>query len=93
MHQGQVPLQTLRADLDYGFSEAVTTMGRIGIKVWINKGEVLPEAKAETTQAATQTEETAELPEAIVKKEKPAKTIDKGSSAEKEEGSVTAKES
>lgn len=40
--EGQVPLQTLRADIDYGFAEAKTTYGQIGIKVWIYKGEVLP---------------------------------------------------
>lgn len=44
-HEGTVPLQTLRADIDYGFAEAHTTYGRIGVKVWIYKGEVLPEAK------------------------------------------------
>ena len=41
--EGRVPLHTLRADIDYGFSEARTTFGRIGVKVWINKGEILPE--------------------------------------------------
>ena len=45
MHEGQVPLHTLRADIDYGFIEAKTTMGRIGVKVWIYKGDILPEAK------------------------------------------------
>jgi len=45
MHQGQVPLHTLRADIDYGSTEARTTLGRIGIKVWIYKGEILPEPK------------------------------------------------
>jgi small subunit ribosomal protein S3 len=40
--EGTVPLQTLRADIDYGFAEAHTTYGRIGVKVWIYKGEVLP---------------------------------------------------
>ena len=40
-HDGTIPLQTLRADIDYGFAEAATTYGRIGIKVWIYKGEVL----------------------------------------------------
>jgi small subunit ribosomal protein S3 len=44
-HEGQVPLHTLRADIDYGFTEAHTTLGRIGIKVWIYKGEILPELK------------------------------------------------
>ncbi|MGI6129940.1 MAG: 30S ribosomal protein S3 [bacterium] len=45
--EGTVPLQTLRADIDYGFAEARTTYGRIGVKVWIYKGEILPEAKVE----------------------------------------------
>ncbi len=45
MHQGRVPLQTLRADIDYGFTEARTTLGRIGVKVWIYKGDILPEPK------------------------------------------------
>jgi len=43
--EGSVPLHTLRADIDYGFAESFTAMGLIGIKVWIYKGEVLPEAK------------------------------------------------
>ncbi|MBR3324970.1 MAG: 30S ribosomal protein S3 [Clostridia bacterium] len=42
---GTVPLQTLRADIDYGFAEADTTYGKIGVKVWIYKGEILPEKK------------------------------------------------
>lgn len=41
--EGRVPLHTLRADIDYGFAEADTTYGKIGVKVWINKGEILPE--------------------------------------------------
>ena len=45
MHQGRVPLHTLRADIDYGFTEAHTTLGRIGVKVWIYKGDILPEPK------------------------------------------------
>ena len=44
-HEGTIPLQTLRADIDYGFAEADTTYGKIGIKVWIYKGEVLKGAK------------------------------------------------
>ena len=40
-HEGTIPLQTLRADIDYGFAEAATTYGRIGVKVWIYKGEIL----------------------------------------------------
>lgn len=46
-HEGTIPLQTLRADIDYGFSEADTTYGKLGVKVWIYKGEVLPAAKKE----------------------------------------------
>lgn len=51
-HEGSVPLHTLRADLDYGFAESLTAMGLIGIKVWIYKGEILPEPKikAEPTE-------------------------------------------
>src|SRR6476620_10751495 len=40
--EGRVPLHTIRADIDYGFAEAKTTFGRIGVKVWINKGEIMP---------------------------------------------------
>jgi small subunit ribosomal protein S3 len=46
-HEGTIPLQTLRADIDYGFTEANTTYGKIGVKVWIYKGEVLPAVKRE----------------------------------------------
>jgi len=52
MHEGRVPLHTLRADIDYGFTEAKTVMGRIGVKAWIYKGEILPEMKTEETEAA-----------------------------------------
>ncbi len=45
--EGRVPLQTLRADIDYAQEEAHTTYGRIGVKVWVYKGEVLPEAKTQ----------------------------------------------
>ena len=48
-HEGTIPLQTLRADIDYGFAEANTTYGVIGVKVWIYNGEVLPEKKAVAT--------------------------------------------
>jgi small subunit ribosomal protein S3 len=52
MREGRVPRQTLRADIDYAKSEALTTYGRIGVKVWIYKGEVLPEVeeKVESTE-------------------------------------------
>jgi small subunit ribosomal protein S3 len=58
MHEGRVPLHTLRADIDYGFTEAKTVMGRIGVKAWIYKGEILPELKTE--------EEAATAPEPVV---------------------------
>lgn len=44
-HDGSTPLQTLRANIDYGFAEAKTTYGRLGVKVWIYKGQILPKAK------------------------------------------------
>lgn len=44
-HEGTIPLQTLRADIDYGFAEANTTYGKLGVKVWIYKGEILPAKK------------------------------------------------
>ena len=44
-HEGTIPLQTLRADIDYGFAEANTTFGKVGVKVWIYKGEVLKGSK------------------------------------------------
>ena len=48
--EGSIPLHTLRADIDYGFAEANTTYGRIGIKVWIFKGEILPDKKDKVAQ-------------------------------------------
>jgi small subunit ribosomal protein S3 len=51
-HEGTIPLQTIRADIDYGFWEANTTYGKIGIKVWIYKGEVLSEV-SKTTEEKT----------------------------------------
>ena len=51
-HEGSIPLQTLRANIDYGFAEASTTYGRIGVKVWIYKGEVLPRAKKTPVKSA-----------------------------------------
>ena len=46
-NEGTIPLQTIRADIDYGFAEADTTYGKVGVKVWIYKGEVLPKKKAQ----------------------------------------------
>ncbi|MBQ8383556.1 MAG: 30S ribosomal protein S3 [Clostridia bacterium] len=53
-HEGTIPLQTLRADIEYGFFEANTTYGKIGVKVWIFKGEVLPDVKKKFTTMAPQ---------------------------------------
>jgi small subunit ribosomal protein S3 len=52
LREGRVPLQTLRADIDFARAEALTTYGRIGVKVWVYKGEILPttEEKVETTE-------------------------------------------
>ncbi len=52
MHRGQVPLHKLRADIDYGFTEACTTLGRIGVKVWIYRGDILPQAKVAEAEEA-----------------------------------------
>lgn len=50
-HEGTIPLQTLRADIQYGFAEANTTYGKIGVKVWVYKGEVLPTKKTKEVKA------------------------------------------
>jgi small subunit ribosomal protein S3 len=50
-HEGTIPLQTLRADIDYGFAEADTIYGKIGVKVWVYRGEVLPVKKVEKEEA------------------------------------------
>ena len=50
-HEGTIPLQTLRADINYGFAEANTTYGKIGVKVWVYNGEVLPTKKVEKEEA------------------------------------------
>ena len=74
-HQGQVPLHTLRADIDYGFTEAHTTLGRIGVKVWIYKGQVLPELptpEAEAKPAEAAVAETAPAAAVLQVPEKPA---------------------
>ena len=55
-HEGSIPLQTLRADIDYGFAEANTTYGKIGVKVWIYKGEVLRDSGKKTRFAEAKIE-------------------------------------
>jgi small subunit ribosomal protein S3 len=47
LREGRVPLQTLRADIDYATAEALTTYGQIGIKVWIYKGDIMPQVEEE----------------------------------------------
>ena len=51
--EGRVPLHTLRADIDYGVTEAATAMGRIGVKVWLFKGEILPQVREEAEEIGT----------------------------------------
>jgi small subunit ribosomal protein S3 len=53
LHQGQMPLHKLRANIDYGFAEAHTLMGLIGVKVWIYKGDIIPEKKEKNATAET----------------------------------------
>ncbi|MDR2183878.1 MAG: 30S ribosomal protein S3 [Clostridiales bacterium] len=50
-HEGTIPLQTLRADIDYGFAEADTTYGKLGVKVWIYKGEIIPKRDSSKREA------------------------------------------
>ena len=51
-HEGSIPLQTLRANIDYGFAEAKTTYGRLGVKVWVYKGQIMPKPKKTAQPAA-----------------------------------------
>jgi small subunit ribosomal protein S3 len=67
MHEGRVPLHTIRADVDYGFTEARTVMGRIGVKVWIYKRDILPEK--EETEAAEAVPQTTVAPSAEAKQD------------------------
>ncbi|MBQ8433339.1 MAG: 30S ribosomal protein S3 [Clostridia bacterium] len=53
-HEGSIPIHTLRADIDYGFAEALTTFGIIGVKVWVYRGEVLPKRKKTTKREVTE---------------------------------------
>jgi len=96
-HQGQVPLHTLRADIDYGFTEAHTTLGRIGVKVWIYKGQILPELKVveveETPAEAEEAPVEAPVEEAPVAEaeEVPAEAVaEEAPVAEAEEAPVEA---
>jgi len=78
MHEGQVPLHTLRADIDYGFTEARTTLGRTGVKVWIYKGEILPEPKeleVEEIPAEPVAAEAVEVTAEVTPEEKPPEPV------------------
>ena len=95
MHEGQVPLHTLRADIDYGFTEARTVMGRIGVKAWIYKGEILPEVKEEPEEAPAEAvaEATAAAPAplaAVAEKPTEAAAKEKTKAAPPEPEKVTA---
>ena len=99
MHQGRVPLHTLRADVDYGFTEAHTTMGRIGIKVWIYRGDVLPEIADNTIEETPfnvieepeMKEEKAEAPEVEKTPEAEAAPVVTEEKAEKPKAKRTVK--
>jgi len=67
MHDGRVPLHTIRADIDYGFTEARTKLGRIGVKVWIYKGDILPESEAVEIE---------EMPEEAMVEEEPLAEVE-----------------
>ncbi len=86
MHEGQVPLHTLRADIDYGFVEAHTTMGRIGVKAWIYKGEIFPEPKPEVVAepAAEAGAEAVPVDEAVEKPAAKRKAVAEAMAAEAE---------
>ena len=84
LHEGRVPLHTMRADIDYGVTEAATTMGRIGVKVWIYKGDILPEAEALSEMIAS---------EAVVEKVPETKSSVPAPAAKIEGKDAAAKES
>jgi len=72
LHQGRVPLHTLRADIDYAQGEAHTTLGRVGVKVWIYKGDIIPESKmlpAEAPLPGAREEASVEVPEGDIREE------------------------
>jgi small subunit ribosomal protein S3 len=88
--EGRVPLHTLRADIDYGFGEALTTYGIIGIKVWVYKGDMVSKADAQT-QAAAPAVPAAEDPAALRRAKKPAPRPGAKRTAAKPEGDGVAK--
>jgi len=90
MHQGQVPLHTLRADIDYGFTEARTTLGRIGVKAWVYRGDILPEATPPEAEEAA--EEAAPAPPVAPPKKAKAKAAVEEKAEAKPEAVVEEKE-
>ena len=86
MHEGQVPLHTIRADIDYGFIEAHTTMGRIGVKVWIYKGDILPQRKV--AEAVVSLSVPVAVSEPTVEAEMTAKIEEKPAKAPKKKAAV-----
>ena len=99
MHRGQVPLHTLRADIDYGFTEAHMTLGRIGVKVWIYKGDILPELEAEVEEvpgelvASEEAEPAAsEKAESVTSEEAESVTSEEAESAASEEAKPVTSE-
>ena len=88
MHQGRVPLHTLRADVDYGVTEAHTVMGRIGIKVWLYRGDVLPEQEEEIVAVETAAPAPVEAEKTVGDSAAPVAAIE--TSAATEEGSTPA---
>ncbi len=92
MHEGQVPLHTLRADIDYGFTEAHTTMGRVGVKVWIYKGDILPQPKvAEEAAGAAPAVEPAPAVESVAEAELAAKVEEKPARAPRKRKTAATK--
>jgi small subunit ribosomal protein S3 len=91
-HQGQVPLHTLRADIDYGFTEAHTTLGRIGVKVWIYKGQILPELKVAEAEEAPAIEAEEKPAEAVAEEAPVAEPEEKPAEAVAEEAPVAEPE-
>jgi len=69
--QGRIPLHTLRADIDFGIAEAHTTFGRIGVKVWIYKGDIMPEPRQREMQRTTEGAAEQEMPARVERAEAP----------------------
>ena len=90
MHQGRVPLHTIRADVDYGFTEAHTLMGRIGIKVWLYRGDILPEQEEEAVEAAVPAVVEVTATEAVEGNESAEIATDEISTAVEKEKKATA---